>query len=492
MNSGKLVFVKKCLTGAISLMIIIMFFAGCSKILEVKPPINEIIGEEIYSSNKKAASVVTGIYASWGANSNFNGRTSLSLLLGVSSDELGSVANDFDVINSFYLNNLLTDDAGLWSNFYAYIFKINSAMEGITRSKGVTDDVRSRLIGELRFLRALQYFYLVNIYGDVPLALTTDIKETSTLARAASMDVYHQIEVDLLFAEQNLSKEYVNADILTPTDLRFRPNSYAANALLARVYLYEKKWKEAEIKSSLLINETSMFKLENLENTFLNNSKEAIWQIQPTSFGYNTLDATIFVLSGDPGLFIPAGPNPDSKPVFITSDLYNSFELNDLRRKSWIDTVTVEGVLFPFAFKYKVWQAGQPLIESTMMLRLAEQYLIRAEARAEQGIVNGGNSAQDDINALRKRAGLNEIELMDVTSALMIIRHERKVELFTELGHRWLDLKRTGKIDSVMMKVGEMKGHPWQSYKSLFPLPTSDIKNNPSLKGHQNPGYPEQ
>jgi len=69
---------------------------------------------------------------------------------------------------------------------------------------------------------------------------------------------------------------------------------------------------------------------------------------------------------------------------------------------------------------------------------------------------------------------------------------EKKVEFFTEWGHRWCDLKRTAKVDEVMNIVAPAKGGSWAAYKALYPIPVQDIQRNPSLKGHQNPGYPEQ
>jgi hypothetical protein len=74
---------------------------------------------------------------------------------------------------------------------------------------------------------------------------------------------------------------------------------------------------------------------------------------------------------------------------------------------------------------------------------------------------------------------------------LNAILTERQHELFTEWGHRWLDIKRLGKADEIMSGIAPLKGGTWQSYKQLFPIPVQDIQRNPSLKGHQNPGYPE-
>src|SRR5262249_35037605 len=116
-----------------------------------------------------------------------------------------------------------------------------------------------------------------------------------------------------------------------------------------------------------------------------------------------------------------------------------------------------------------------------------EQYLIRAEARVYQNNLSG---AIDDLNVVRQRAGLpllaNSLDQHKVLSAIL---HERQVELFSEWGHRWFDLKRTGSIDSVMsaMTPIKSKGGVWKSYQQLYPLPWNDVLGDPNLV--QNPGY---
>ena len=118
------------------------------------------------------------------------------------------------------------------------------------------------------------------------------------------------------------------------------------------------------------------------------------------------------------------------------------------------------------------------------MFRLAEQYLIRAEARAQQNNISG---AQADLNAIRTRAGLANVTATTQTGLVTAIYHERQIELFTEFGHRWFDLKRTGQLDAVMGIAAPQKGGTWASYKALIPIPASEISINPHLT--QNPGY---
>lgn len=117
-----------------------------------------------------------------------------------------------------------------------------------------------------------------------------------------------------------------------------------------------------------------------------------------------------------------------------------------------------------------------------MVMRLAEQYLIRAEARIQQGKLDDG---RNDLDAIRHRAGLPNLSTSLTQPALLLaVEQERKVELFAEWGHRWFDLKRTKRADAVL---GPIKGANWQSTDTLYPIPSDAIRTNANLT--QNEGY---
>jgi hypothetical protein len=125
-----------------------------------------------------------------------------------------------------------------------------------------------------------------------------------------------------------------------------------------------------------------------------------------------------------------------------------------------------------------------PPAEYPMILRLAEQYLIRAEARAQQNNLIG---SQSDLNVIRTRAGLPNTSASTQQDLLSAIYRERQFELFTEMGHRWLDLKRTGSVDMIMNTETPQKGGIWKTTDQLYPLPLSEIQADINLT--QNPGY---
>ncbi len=128
------------------------------------------------------------------------------------------------------------------------------------------------------------YFYLINFYGDVPLVLTTDIRINAAIARSPQEQVYQQIEQDLIDAQQLLVDEYLEKDLIIVSEDRIRPNRAAATALLARVYLYRKKWKEAEMMATQVISHPQLELLLDPDQVFLKNSRESIWQFAAKYF----------------------------------------------------------------------------------------------------------------------------------------------------------------------------------------------------------------
>jgi hypothetical protein len=149
-----------------------------------------------------------------------------------------------------------------------------------------------------------------------------------------------------------------------------------------------------------------------------------------------------------------------------------------------VDSVIVEGNTYHYANKYKIADMGAGVHEYNTVFRLAEQYLIRAEARAHLNNITG---AQDDLNIIRARAGLGITLANDQTQLLAAVQQERRVELFTEWGHRWLDLKRAGNIDTTMPAITSAKGGTWNTNWQWYPIPASEVQRNPNLT--QNDDY---
>ena len=478
--------------GAAMLVAMIWPATGCKKFIEVDVPVTSVNAGNVYNNNSTATSVLTDIYSNLSQREPTTATpdealAGVSLVTELSADNLTLFYKDNIRMLAFYENKLLSagtpSGVYFWDRCYEFIYRINAAMDGITNSTALTPAVQQQLLGECRFFRGFFYFYLVNLYGDVPLVLTADYKQNALLSRTASVTVYNQILTDLLEAKQLLNEQYVAIDMITTGTERLRVNRSAARAMLARVYLYLGDYAKAEAEATAVIN-NGLYSLltANVGNTFLKNSQETIWSLQPVqSATQNTWEGKVFLMT-------TAGPTA-SRPVYLSDELIALYAPADKRLTSWIGSVKVGTKTYYYPAKYKAGSSVTTLVEYDIVLRLAEQYLIRAEARAQQNNLTGAGSAVSDLNMIRTRAGLSDTTIATQQDMLNAILLERRKELFTEWGHRWFDLKRTGKIDGVMQAYAPVKGTTWESTKSLYPIAQKQIDLNPGMTGQQNQGY---
>lgn len=451
------------------ILISVSLFASisCKKFVDIKPPINQITGDEAFKNDASATAIVTGIYSEMMNNPAQFSSGFTTLYGGMCADELYSYSsgnNDEFVTNQISLTNHGLIGSSFWQPAYKYIYTANLVIEKLNKADLLSATVKSRLEGEAKFIRAFCYFQLVNLFGDVPLITGSNYHINSTVPRTSTSIIYQQIISDLKDASGLLSQTYITAD-------RARPNKWAAEGLLARVYLYTGEWLKAEESTSLVIQSPLYSLPANLNNVFLKNSSEALWQLQPVNPSWNTWEGN---------LILPA--SLASLPTYLlTPSLLQAFETGDPRKASWTNSRTYAGMTVVYPYKYKVYGNGAPLTECYMMLRLAEQYLIRAEARAKQNNIPG---AQADLNIIRSRSALANTTANTQTDLLSAIERERRIELFAEWGHRWYDLKRTGRADALL---SVLKPTTWQSTDKLWPIPVSELNANPQLI--QNPGY---
>jgi len=442
--------------------LVVLLLAGlysCKKMIDINSPVGELTNDKVYSDNSSATSAALSMYYRFAVITSLN--SDIALTSGLCADELTDFNNYYLAfqVNSIQVNNNI--NASLWTELYNVIYHSNALMEGLANSSNVTGEVVNTLTAEGKFMRALCYFELVNIYGDVPLVISTDVSINRNLGRTPTADVYAQIIKDLQEAQAALPESYITTE-------RVRANKYAATALLARVYLYQGKWSDAETQASLVIQNAQYALNNDLNAVFTKNNNEAILQFWNQS-GYTDLA----------GLFIPGGSGPN---IYLNASLMAAIEDGDQRRVKWIDSIVFNNVKYYYPVKYKNAVSNNiTQNEYLMLLRLGEQYLIRAEARAEQNNISG---SQADLNKIRVRASLDSVVLTNQSDLLSAIEKERRIELFTEWEHRWFDLKRTGRVNTVLALE---KPQNWKPTAALFPIPILELNANPNLK--QNPGY---
>jgi starch-binding outer membrane protein, SusD/RagB family len=446
---------------------------GCDSLVDVDPPGTRPSPELIFQDDLTAVSAVRGMYSEMASKPYFN-NAGISLLSSLSADDMQGAPVKVPTDRASFETNSIASSNPLvkeycWQPGYRYIYLTNSILEGLAASKGVTAAMKNQLRAEALFIRAFSNFYLTNLFGAIPLPNTTELTKNLHIGRSSSADAYASILTDLLEAKELFSAD---KDLTFTKDEypRSRANYWATVAFLARVYLYQEKWQEAELQATAVIDMEALFTLNDLENVFLANSREVIWQLRVVLDNSGPHDVQLFL------------PRENEKPaVYFTESLIKSLELNDARSTHWIDTVVLRDTIYWFANKYRYPQSKE---QFHVELRLAELYLIRAEARAHQENLSG---AIDDLDMLRRRANLTLLRDQSITRDILPqkIAQERRVELLAEGGHRWLDLKRTNQASTTLSIIAYKK---WEDTDMLYPVPQSEIVNNPNL-GPQNQGY---
>jgi hypothetical protein len=437
---------------------------SCDGYVEVEQPNSQLISSAVFEDVGTANAALSGIYAKMRNSGVLAGSNGMSLYTGLYADELDWYQTTS--VSNFYNNTLTPAEAGvgtIWNNSYKQIHEANAIIEGVTNSVSLPEANRTQLKGEALFIRGMIHFYLMNLYGDIPYIKTTDFEQNSHVSRMQVNLVYDNVIADLTEAATMLPEAYVTAE-------RVRPNRFAAKALLARVYLYKGDYAAASNEASAVINSSLYVWETDLNKVFLKASTTTIWQFMPNATGMNTLEGTSYIFNAGPPSSIAL------KPAFI-----NAFEANDQRLVKWVRAVTNGSNTWYHAYKYKQPTTTASSLEYSVVLRLAEQYLIRAEARARQGELT---NAKSDLNLIRNTAGLPNTTAVTETDIIADVMNQRRFELFTEYGHRFFDLKRSGQIDTVLA----LSKPGWNTTDKLWPLPAVELNVNPNLNP-QNPGY---
>lgn len=460
--------IKSSVTTRTAMLMGLLLLYGCDSFVEVELPSSQLTAAAVFEEKGTANAAMTDIYSKLRDSGLLNGSGSgMSFALGLYADELdyyGAGSNDSQF---FYTNSIQPDNgavASWWSVSYNQVYAANTVYARVAASTKLAQADKDQLMGEALFTRALVHFYLVNIFGDIPYITTTDYRQNQVVQKLSVPEVYNHIIADLEAAQAFLPADYFGGQ-------RVRPNRFVAKALLARVYLYNGNNAEAANAASAVINENAAYYfVSDFDTAFLKDSPSIIWQLIPQTAGSNTEEGANFIFT--------AGPPPF---VALTPSLVTAFEVGDLRKVHWVKEVTNGSTSWYYVYKYKRQSATGSTEEYSVVLRLPEMYLIRAEARAKQGDLIG---AKDDLNAIRNLAGLGNTPAVSQQDLLTAIQKERRVELFTESGHRFFDLKRSGEINNTLTVVKP----GWNSTEALFPLPENELLLNPNLLP-QNPGY---
>lgn len=493
----------------LSALLLLLTANACQKDFLDRRPQNELTFEEFFKTPEHAVQATNAVYEQF--------RSFDCIALGylgctdiISDDaDKGSIPDDqppLADIDNFSFDASNTYFSAVYGSYYQAIARANIAIENIPNID-MDAQLRDRLVGECKFLRAYSYFLLVQWFGDLPIitrTLTTEEYYTQTRQPVAA--VYAQIEQDLLEAIAVLPEKegYAAAE-------RGRVTKSAAKGILAKLYMLEKDFIKAEQYCLEIINANRYSLVPKYSDVFTlsgENSTESIFEIQavalptqqsagPGSSPYNMVQG----VRGTPNL--GWGFNRPS------DNLIGAYENTlDPRRKATIiyeESTLPDGVTYVpdnpqilnARYNAKAWVPSHPGLQDNgpgniRILRYADILLLAAEALNEN---NKPAEALVYLNQVRKRAResspiqlpglLPDVNILDKDQLRERIYRERRVELAMEQ-HRWFDLLRWGRAAEAMQAAGKVNFTPGKH--ELLPLPQTEVDLTDG-KIWQNPGY---
>ena len=427
---------------------------SCSDFLDQKPD-NYISDAAVIQTLSSAKAALNGAYHDLASSSYYGGQY-FDAGVNLAADNVtwtGSLNYyyDFDTHQYSAENQLLSY---AWYAIYATVNQTNQVIDKVTVLNDGSESERRRIIAEATVIRSLAFFDLARTWGNIPVVkqATSSPTQFDGVKQTKAKDVYQLVVDDVLAIYNDLSE---SSD-------RVHVTRSAADAFLARVYLYLEQWDKAEQYASKVIDNGN-YALGTIQDLIDDKeTAESIWELAYSSSFTN--QQSTYWRSPDQGGRHEWGPSKELMQLLADPTVGGD-------RKAFYQDFSSAQV--PDYFVGTLYHRST-LDDDVIIFRLAEQYLIRAEARANQQNVSG---ALSDLNIIRRRANISEI--VDVASTqelLNLIADERRVELALE-PHRWFDLIRTGKAESVL---------GIKTYQTIFPIPYNDIQADKDLVQNDN------
>jgi len=465
-----------------------MFVVSCSEDFINIQPITTVDVKAVYKTDKDYQGAILGCYKSLADQ--YQNFWIFGDLRADDSEAEAYKGNIFDYVNNFTLDNTGDVLNSSWRNYYVLIARTNALLQYIESADINVVKNKELYIGEAKFLRAVAYFDLVRIFGDVP-AITKVILEADSYQakRTKVATIYSDIIIpDLLDAEIKLPQSYAATDI-------GRATKGAAKAMLGRVYLTQKDFgkTEAKLKEVTLMGYSLLSNFKDLFDYSKNeHHSEYIFDVEyeeKAGSGSNYTHNFLPRISAALATYGVLGQGGDSNGP--SKDLMAQFTATDKRKEISFATgynnlqgvyiSFLNDVVYSYTKKYITPTAIQDNSKANWkLIRYADVLLMYAEALNEN---NKTNEALDVLNLVRTRAGIPILAGLNKDETREKIYFERRLELCFE-GHRWFDLVRTGRALQVCAPLG------MQAHMTLFPIPLAQIQvinNNEVLP--QNPGY---
>lgn len=449
------------------LLLIQLGFTSCEKLIAVDMPDNQIDKNQVFENLQTANAALAGLYAGLFDNSPVSGGSGgTGAILGIYTDDLDYYATanaDYQI----YLNQQIETNTTInafWLTCYQHIYKANIIIEGIANSKSLKESDKNSIKGEALLVRSIVYFYLQQLFGNIPYTTTTGYQFNQTISRTPATELLSNLQQDLTEAIALLSDNYRNTE-------RIIPNRKVAELMLAKVYLLQHKWPEAELLLKSII-QSPLYQFQNdIAQVFKKSGKHIIWQLKPLTNGAATKEVQLYYHNNT----APTG-------YALSENLVNAFDNDDLRKKNWMLIATYNQKTWYLPWKYQVRLDNTS--EYSIVFRLEEVYLLLAEAYVQQNLPDKIAEALSYVNAIKDRAGIPLLNGQFSKEDLLneIIAESRR-EFFIEMGHRFLDLKRLERLP-----ILETAKPNWKDYHIIWPVPQKELLLNSNLLP-QNYGY---
>lgn len=441
------------------LILVLLLTTRCSELLEPEP-IDLLTDDTVLNEPKDVPNVEIGLYSAFRniiPNAVIAGDCTADMLL------FNGTFNQYRELGTKQITSANASALSLWGSIYNTVYIANFILERLPDVPGVPASQRDQVLATAHFLRGYAYFVALYSFGGVPLVTETAIDANRNIPRASESDLLAFILDDYNAAIGKLPAQPANAGFA---------GSYALNAAFAKYYLYLGNWAKAEQHASSIIG-SNQYSLESNFATLVDEdfTDEAIFEM-----GYTLADDPGTSATGLNNIFVGRREMiPSNEVVVALASIESGERFSSIRFKADLLKGNDNG------WSVAKYGTADEDNNNVVVFRLGEIYLIRAEARAQQGKVT---EARADIDLLRGRAKAPLLPAVNQSQMLQIIETERRYELAFE-GHRWYDLVRTGRAKAVMSSFSTN----WKDTYEVWPIPQREIQNNPSLVGNQNPGY---
>lgn len=451
------------------MILVLIGLIACQQVLEPKPAAL-LVDELVLNEPNDVQSVRIGLYSA------LRSTAAPNIIAGdFTADyiQFNGTFTDYRELSTKQITSANGVAEDLWQSLYGTIYVANFILERLPLVSGVPEATQKQVLAEARFMRGWANFIGVNTYGDIPQVTTIDRVANSTIGRTPKATILVSVLADFQAALTDLPTVAAGSTDVTSNATYI--NKTTCRAALARYYLYQKDWVKAEQFAALVID-SKVYTLETNYSDIVTRdfTHESILEV-----GYNLTDDPGSSNVGLNNLLVGRREVIPSNQLILQ---LNSTESGTRKSTIGFEVKNLRGS--DNGWTVKKYGTASEDNNNIVLMRLAEMYLIRAEARAQQNKLAGTTGAVADLNVLRLRAKAPVVAVAAQADVLLAIERERVYELAFE-GHRWYDLVRTGRAQAVMSAFSPN----WNVRYELWPIPQREIQQNTALAGQQNPGY---